>query len=115
MTTMLSHENHVLVQKYCLDYEKGNEDSKNVFIRDKLDEIFQPHYLHWRLTCDEIGVSPANRDNDLMSASGCWRRGAKVLDSGFSEAAIGTVHCFEDHPSKLHISKHTKDLKVAVI
>ena len=45
-----------------------------------------------------------------MSASGCWRRGAKVLDSGFSFAAVGQVHCFEDHPAKLHISNHTKDL-----
>jgi hypothetical protein len=105
--TSLGAEEHHKVQKLCLEHEKGDEQSKQVFIRDQLDDIFGPYFLKWRLMPKQIGIHPCNRDQDEMTASGVWIRGSRINASGFSFKAIGKVWGFEDHPTKQHIAKHT--------
>ena len=50
---------------------------------------------------------PGNRNSDVMTSKGVWLRGKRILASGFSKAAAGTLYAFEDHPVKQHIAKHT--------
>ena len=73
MATALPAEKHAQVRSLCLAYDKGDEDSKQVFIRDQLDEIFKPYQLHWRLTPKEVGIHPANRDGSTFTASAVQR------------------------------------------
>ena len=49
MTTRLNSEDHQKVRKLILKFEKGDDDTKQVYIRDGLDEIFAPHLMQWRL------------------------------------------------------------------
>ena len=107
MATQLSAADHETVRKLILDFEKGDDSSKQVYIRDALDEVFKPHYLMWRLLPKQIGIYPGNRDFDAMTAAGVWLRGGRVYSSGFSQLAIGTIWAFEDHPKRKHIEKHT--------
>ena len=107
MTTQLTSEDHQKVRKLILEFEKGDDDTKQVYIRDGLDEIFAPHLMQWRLLPKQIGIHTENRDHDMMSPAGVWLRGGKINNSGFSPLARGKVWAFEDHPIKKHIEKHT--------
>ena len=93
-----------------LEFEKGNEQSKQVYIRDQLDSILAPVFFKMRLHPHEAGIHPFNRDEDAMTPSGVWTRGARVIASGFSFAAMGKLWAFEDHPIKKHISRHTVEV-----
>ena len=66
----LSADNHNRVQQLCLQYEKANDDTKNVFIRDELDNILAPIMMQWRCLPHEVGIHPCNRDRALMSFKG---------------------------------------------
>ena len=84
-----------------LEFEKGDEHSKQVYIRDELDDIFKPYLIEWRLRPMEVGIHPLNRDEDGMSPLGLWLRGGRILANGFSYKAIGKLWAFENHhPAK---------------
>ena len=98
---------HAKVMKLGIDFQAGNERSKNTFIRDELALIFKPHLIYMRLEAHEVGVHPVNRNDDEITYVAVWDRGAKVIKSGFSFVAIGVPYAFEDNPQTLHIAKHT--------
>ena len=106
----LTTEQHQRVMKLGLDYNKADTKTKIVFIRDQLAIEFGDHILNMRLHPREVGVHPLNRETGDITASGVWLRGARVIESGFSYAAIGAPYAFEDHPKRRHIAKHTMDL-----
>lgn len=103
----LSADNHNRVQQLCLQYEKANDDTKNVFIRDELDKILAPIMMQWRCLPHEVGIHPCNRDRALMSASAHIARGVKIVQSGFSSNAIGKLWAMEDNPKTQHIKMNT--------
>ena len=103
----LSAAEHQTVLAMGLDYQKGDEGTKQVYIRDQLDSIFTRFFIKMRLLSHEVGIHPGNRDDDVITPIGCWTRGARVVASGFSHTAIGKLWAFEDHPVKKHIAKHT--------
>ena len=103
----LSPVDHQKVLQLGLDFRRGDDASKQVFIRDELAAIFDKWLLKMRLFCEEVGIHPGNRDTDVITAMGVWLRGSKIIASGFSKAAIGTLYAFEDHPTRQHIAKHT--------
>ena len=105
--TQLSQADHQMVLQLGLDYQRGDHESKQVFIRDQLVTIFEPHLLNWRLLPQQVGIMPGNRNSDVMTPTGVWLRGKRILASGFSEAAAGILYAFEDHPVNQHIAKHT--------
>jgi hypothetical protein len=105
--SQLSVGEHQMVLQLGLDYQRGDDETKQVFIRDSLVRIFEPFLLHWRLCPQEVGIMPGNRNGDVMTPAGVWQRGKKILASGFSEAAAGIIYAFEDHPVTQHIAKHT--------
>ena len=107
METRLTDEQHAQVRSLTLEYSKGDEKTKQVYIRDQLDELLRPYVMRWRLMPKEIGIHPANRDGAAMTAFAAQLRGARILESGFSAQAIGKVWCVEDHPRSRHIEKHT--------
>ena len=99
-----------MVQELIQQYEAGDDNTKIVAIRDDLAEAFKAHILTWRLLPDQIGIHPTNRDFIKLTAGGCQLRGKKILASGFSYAAIGTLWASEDNPSTRAIELHTKDI-----
>ena len=106
--TQLSPADHQRVLVLGLDYRRGDHESKQVYIRDQLVTIFAKHLLHWRLLPQQVGIMPGNRNSsDEMTPTGVWLRGKRILASGFSVAAAGTLYAFEDHPIHQHIAKHT--------
>jgi hypothetical protein len=107
MATSLKANEHLEVQKLCAEFERGDDGSKQVYIRDQLDEIFKPYMLPWRLLPKQVGIHPLNRDEAAMTPAGVWLRGGRILASGFSFKAIGKLWAFEDHPVTRHIQKHT--------
>ena len=109
MATSLSSQDHAKVRALIVQFEKANNDTKQVYIRDQINDIFQEggHLLQWRLTPKQVGIHPANRDQAEMNAAGCWLRGGRIANSGFSPQARGKVWAFEDHPKRKHIERHT--------
>ena len=109
MATSLSSQDHAKVRALIVQFEKANDDTKQVYIRDQINDIFQEggHLLQWRLTPKQVGIHPANRDQAEMNAAGCWLRGGRIANSGFSPQARGKVWAFEDHPQRKHIERHT--------
>ena len=103
----LSGSEHAKVMKLGMDFQAGNERSKNTFIRDELVLIFNPHLINMRLEAHEVGVHPVNRNDDEITHVAVWDRGVKVIKSGFSFIAIGVPYAFEDNPKTSHIAKHT--------
>ena len=103
----LSGSEHGKVMELGLDFQAGNERSKNTFIRDELVLIFDPYLVNMRLETHEVGVHPVNRNDDEITHVAVWDRGVKVIKSGFSFIAIGMPYAFEDNPVTRHIAKHT--------
>ena len=103
----LGEADHEKVKRLGLEFQKANDEAKNVFIRDELDTIFAPHQMKWRLHPWELGIHPVNRDWTPMTAPGCTLRGGKILQSGFSYQAMGKLWGFEDHPQTKFIEKNT--------
>ena len=102
----LTPEGH-RVMMLGLDFEKADDKSMFVYIRDELVKEFTPHMLDMRLHPGEVGINPSNRTSGDITATGVRLRGKRVLASGFSYQAIGTPYAFEDHPKKRHIAQHT--------
>ena len=105
--TSLNAEQHRMVQDLVKQYELGNDDTKIVAIRDDLAEVLEPHVLTWRLLPDQVGIHPINRENLKLTANGCQLRGKRILASGFSYAAAGTLWASEENPTTNHITYHT--------
>jgi hypothetical protein len=103
----LSEVDHRRVQSLTTQFHAGDESAKNVSIRDDLAEIFEPTMLSWRLLPDQVGIHFGNRDGDQMTADHCVLRGKKILASGFSYAATGTLWAMEDNPTTRKIARHT--------
>jgi hypothetical protein len=95
------------VSLLCLEFEKGDEHSKQVYIRDQLDDIYKPYFIEWLLRPMEVGIHPLNRDEDGMTPLGVWLRGGRILASGYSYKAIGKLWAFEDQQVKTIIQRHT--------
>ena len=93
--------------KLGIDFRKGTDESKQVFIRDEAASILAKFMLRMRLHSSNVGIHPANRDTETIAPRAVWIRGAKIVASGFSFAAMGKLYAFEDHPVKRHIAKHT--------
>lgn len=106
----LTPEEHSQVNKLCLQFEQGGDSAKNVAIRDTLAEVFKGCIMKWRLMPDEVGIHPANRDEDEMCPSAVHLRGKRILASGFSFAAIGTAWAVEDNPTTQAIAHHTANV-----
>ena len=105
----LSEADHRRVQSLITQFHAGDESAKNVTIRDDLAEIFAPYILLWRLLPDQVGIHFGNRDGDnAMTADHCVLRGKKILASGFSYAAVGTLWAMEDNPTTRRIARHTE-------
>ena len=90
----LAPSEHVKVMKLGIDFQAGNERSKNTSIRDELALIFKKYLINMRLEAHEVGVHPVNRNNDEITYVGVWDHGAKVVHSGFSFVAIGVPYAF---------------------
>jgi len=103
----LSQSDHNKVLELGLAYQRGDENTKIVWIRDSLGGLFKKKLIRMRLMPHEVGIHPDNRNTEKMTPTGCWIRGRKVIASGFSHTAMGTLWAFEDHPTKKHIAKHT--------
>ena len=103
----LSTAEHALVRGQIDLFHQGNDNTKNVAIRDRLDAMFKPHMIAMTLTTKQIGIHPRNRNQDAFTVDGVYVRGERVLNSGFSHNSIGEIWCFEDHPVKKHIEAHT--------
>ena len=103
----LSTADQQKVLQLGLDFRKGHDESKQVYIRDQLALIFAKRMLKMRLHPNEVGIHPGNRNSDEITASGVWIRGGKIIAGGFSYAAMRALYAFEDHPTKRHIAKHT--------
>lgn len=103
----LSPADHRRVQSLINQFHAGDESAKNVSIRDDLADIFESSILNWRLLPDQVGLHTGNRDGDQMTADHCVLRGKKILASGFSYAAIGTLWAMEDNPTTKTIARHT--------
>jgi hypothetical protein len=86
-----------------------------VAIRDDLADIFKPCILKWRLLPDQVGIHPANRDEDEICPSAVHLRGKRILASGFSYAAMGTLWAVEDNPSTAAIAHHTSRILQSAI
>ena len=87
----LSTADHQKVLQLGLDFRKGNDESKQVYIRDQLVAIFDKWLLSMRLHPDEVGIHPGNRTSDEITSNGVWIRGRKIIASGFSFASMGTL------------------------
>ena len=100
----LSQVHHEEVKALELQFLNANDDSKNVAIRDRLDEIFTGAdvLFEWRLLADEVGINDVNRDGEGITASGTLVRARKIMNSGFSLQAAGKLWAFEDHPKEAH-------------
>ena len=103
----LSQKDHNRVNELGLIYARGDNNTKIVWLRDSLAIIFKVVLICMRLLPHEVGIHPANRTTEGITAIGIWRRGRKVIAGGFSHTAIGKLWAFEDHPIKRHIVKHT--------
>ena len=90
-----------------LDFRKGTDDSKQVFIRDEAARHLFDFMLKMRLHPHEVGIHPGNRNKEGITPRGVWIRGGRIIASGFSHKAMGTLYAFEDHPTKRHIAKYT--------
>ena len=92
-----------------IQFAQANDDSKNVAIRDRLDEIFQEAgiFMEWRLMPHEVGILDINRDGEGITSVGVIIRGRRIWSSGFSLRAVGKLWAFEDHPTKRHIANNT--------
>ena len=108
--TSLPVDQHRQVQALIQDFERGDENTKIVAIRDDLAMFFKDDVLKWRLLADEIGIHPCNRETLALTANGCQFRGKKVMASGFSFAAIGNLWASEENPKTNHIGKHTTSI-----
>ena len=107
-SSLLPHE-HDRVKRLCLQFEVGGDDAKNVSIRDDIADIFKSYIMKWRLMPDEIGIHYDNRDStELMHPSAAQLRGKRILASGFSFYAIGTLWAMEDNPETQAIARHTE-------
>ena len=107
MLSKLAPSAHQQMLKLGIDFRKGTDESKQVFIRDEAASILAKFMLKMRLHSSNVGIHPANRDTETITPRGVWIRGAKIVASGFSFAAMGKLYAFEDHPVKRHIAKHT--------
>ena len=103
----LSQSEHAQVMKLGIDFQRGDDCSKNAFIRDELALVFKKHLLEMLLESHEVGVHPVNRNNDEITHASVWMRGSTVFASGFSFVAMGMLYAFEDNPMTRHIAKHT--------
>ena len=107
MLSKLSPSAHQQMLKLGIDFRKGTDDSKQVFIRDEAARHLSKHMLEMRLHPREVGIRPGNRDEEVITPRGVWLRGGKIIASGFSFEAMGKLYAFEDHPINRHIAKHT--------
>ena len=107
MVSKLSPSAHQAMLQLGLDFRKGTDDSKQVFIRDEAGRHLSDFMLEMRLHPHEVGIHPGNRNKEKITARGVWIRGGKIIASGFSFEAMGKLYAFEDHPIKRHIAKHT--------
>ena len=103
----LSASDHQKVLALGLAFQRADAASKNVYIRDELVKLFEKTFVKMRLMPEEVGILPGNRNSDVITSTGVWVRGRRILASGFSKAAIGTLYAFEDDPIEQHIAKHT--------
>ena len=107
MVSKLSPSVHQAMLQLGLDFRKGTDDSKQVFIRDEAARHLLKFMLEMRLHPREVGIHPGNRDEEVITPRGVWLRGGKIIASGFSFEAMGKLYAFEDHPINRHIAKHT--------
>ena len=107
MVSQLSQDEHQAMVRLGIDFRQGTDVSKQVFIRDEAARHLSKFMLKMRLHPREVGIHPRNRDRSGITPRGVWIRGGKILASGFSFAAMGTLYAFEDHPNKQHIAKYT--------
>ena len=107
MVSKLSPSAHQAMLQLGLDFRKGTDDSKQVFIRDEAARHLFDFMLKMRLHPHEVGIHPGNRDREKITAPGVHLRGGRIIASGFSHRAMGTLYAFEDHPTKRHIALHT--------
>ena len=106
-TSRLEHDMHVYATKLGIEFAKGTSKSRVVFIRDELVSIFGRYIMKMRLHADQVGIMPMNRDSGQLTSSACCIRGHRIIESGFSFAAIGIPYAFEDDPVDQLIAKHT--------
>ena len=107
MVSKLSASAHQAMLQLGLDFRKGTDDSKQVFIRDEAARHLFDFMLKMRLHPHEVGIHPGNRNKEKITAPGVHLRGGRIIASGFSHKAMGTLYAFEDHPTKRHIALHT--------
>ena len=87
----LSQKDHNRVNELGLIYARGDESTKIVWVRDSLAILFKAELISMRLLPHEVGIHPANRTTEGITAIGIWRRGRKVIAGGFSHTAIGKL------------------------
>ena len=99
MLSKLSPSAHQQMLKLGIDFRKGTDDPKQVFIRDEAARHLSKHMLEMRLHPREVGIHPGNRNKEVITSRGVWLRGGKIIQSGFSFEAMGKLYAFEDHPT----------------
>ena len=71
----LTPEGHHRVMMLGLDFEKADDKSMFVYIREELVIEFAEHLLDMRLHPREVGIIPSNRTTGDITATGVWVRG----------------------------------------
>ena len=107
MAHLSAREHDVVVQQIQL-FKQGDDESKNVAIRDTLSEVFEKYEVPMTLFPKQVGIMPTNRDEDPMTVAGVYLRGKKVLASGMSEISRGKMWLFEDNPKTRTFDNHTR-------
>ena len=107
---MLPQNLHEKMLQIGIDFRKRSDNTKQVYLRDEALKCLLKVVRKVKVRAHQIGIHPGNRDTEKMTSSGVWIRGGKILQSGFSFAAMGQLYAFEDHPTHRYIAKHTMDV-----
>ena len=109
-TQRLPQNLHEKMLQIGIDFRKRSDDTKQVYLRDEALRCLLKVVRKMNLRAHQIGIHPGNRDTEKMTSRGVWLRGGKIIQSGFSFAAMGQLYAFEDHPTHRYIAKHTMDV-----
>jgi hypothetical protein len=92
----------------------ADRDAKVVVAKDNIMTLLKTHNgcYTFRFKPKQVAAHYKNRDNEVLTAEGCQRRGARVASAGCSLRVLSNNEptCFEDHPETKRIAKEFLDV-----